>query len=138
MQSKRQPPWAFAVMIGLLVIALPGCPVPSSLVVLVRDSTSLDALTNARVCIAPGGYAVTSNLDGAYVFNALAPGEYTLGVVAEGYHASEITVTVSPGQVAPLIADMTRLQPGEVETRDPCAGATLPPVPIRGCGCFME
>jgi TonB-dependent receptor len=56
-----------------------------------------DALVGARVEVQPNGYAVTTDVQGAFTISDLAPGKYTLTVSYVGFKPFSKEVTVAAG-----------------------------------------
>ena len=56
-----------------------------------------DALAGARVEVQPNGYAVTTDVQGAFTISDLAPGKYTLAVSYVGFKPFSKDVTVAAG-----------------------------------------
>ena len=129
--------WGAKATILCSLAFLCGCPIPSSLAVALRDAESNEYIINGRVCISPGGMVVSDNIDGVYVFIAVAPGDYAIHAAAEGYRTGEGTITLEIGQQAVATLALSPLDPGEQAGELPCAGGG-DPTTEGVCGCFMN
>lgn len=77
----------------------------STLFCSVRDAEAQTPIEDASVTLVPSGYnAVTENEGGVYTFAAIAAGDYTLRVEAEGYVTRNVLVNLDGGVESVTVA----------------------------------
>lgn len=80
----------------------------SSLYGMVTETESGHPVYNATITLAPGGRTTISGADGAYQFDDIDAGQYTLTVQKDGYVTNRKTVTAVPGEKVKADIPLTR------------------------------
>ncbi len=90
-------------------------PVPGSVAGLVRESGGGPVLAQARVVLSPGDDEALTDDAGAFRFDPVAPGTYTLAASREGYRpGTPRQVTVADGQQVQVTLEL------DAEVADSC------------------
>ncbi len=80
--------------------ALTPVPVAGAIAGLVVDRVTGLGIPNASVLLSPGGLAASTDATGAFAFDSISAGTYTVTASATGYATASQTVVVAAGQRA--------------------------------------
>ena len=88
---------------------------PGSIVGHVYDANTFAVISGATVTLTPGGPSTQTDASGAYAFNNLAPGNYTVTASATGYQPGSKTTTVNSGATSTVdFALQPSVSPGSI------------------------